>query len=874
MQRQTSTTRPRGRSGTRLHMMQFVVVGFAILTMATAMQLRRQVENTHAATLRQSEQWAALFAQTRGLHSRIFEIDSILTTSEREGRFARSELLSRAVARARIQLQATRNIVKQTPSATDQLTSLSSVDQDVAMLLAASQRFSELVQQGDWPAVTRVTNEMIQHADEAQARVDLINDQLHARQAAELREQQNIAAAFARREWIIVFLIAATLLLMAALGLGMARAELVAGQEREELITELQARETALRELISEREAALQSARQQHTLLNQAERIAHIGSWYQNLATGESKSSDELTRIFDVDPCSPVTRDIYMSRIHPEDRSRVETALDAAIRERTAFRIEYRIVRTDGAVRTVYSEGTFENPAGETVVTVVVQDITDRRAVEKMKDEFISTVSHELRTPLTSIRGSLGLLASGKLGSLSDNGQRMLEIASANTDRLVRLINDILDVERMESGKVNLVKSPCNAAEVVRHAVDAVRSLAEREGMTIEVDAEPVSLVADSDRLVQVLTNLLGNAVKFSPAGSTTRVGARQHHRSVVFSVADQGRGIPADKVDSIFERFGQVDASDSREKGGSGLGLPICRSIVHHHGGNISVESESGRGSTFTFTIPGAEAPPSEDAPLVPGKRTVFICDDDADTRTVLGQYLANRGYNVRSMSSGHDLLAAAALEPPDMILLDLFMPEINGWETFARLRSNPATAQIPVVIASVLSQEETGAPTGELSGWLKKPFDEEALATALGGAFHDRRTPRLMLVEDDRDLARVIATSFERHGIEIIHASDGQQAIEIAKTARPDLIVLDLILPGIDGFGVVDWLKDHDLWRSVPMVVYSAIEPTPSQRDRLRLGPTEFFIKSRISPEEFENRVMALLDALMTQNEGVTVG
>lgn len=503
---------------------------------------------------------------------------------------------------------------------------------------------------------------------------------------------------------------------------------------------------------------------------------------------------------------------------------------------------------------------------------VTFRDITSRLAVDRMKDEFISTVSHELRTPLTSIRGAIGLLASGRVGALSEKGQRLADLASTNTDRLVRLINDILDIERMESGKVPIVTRPCVATDLIRQAVDVVRSLADREQITIETENQPFTVLADPDRIVQTLTNLIGNAVKFSPAGSTIRVAAEEDRESVVFTVADEGRGIPADKLRSIFGRFQQVDASDSREKGGSGLGLAISSSIVRQHGGEIWVESEPGAGSVFSFTIPRVreEMPPACIARL----KRVLLCDDDEDARRLIATILTGNGYSVREAPSGHDLLALAAEEKPDLILLDLFMPDLNGWEALARLRSDPATKDIPVVIVSVLSADEIGLPFTSLSGWVQKPLDPESLLNAITNAFSScARRPQIVLIEDDFDLARVIASSFERYGIEMFHASSGAEAIELATRVDPDLVVLDLVLPDIDGFQVVDWLKGHDRWRSVPLVVYSALEPTAAEKDRLILGRTEFFVKSRISPEAFEGKIVQLLDKIIESSNGAIV-
>ncbi|MDX2239448.1 MAG: PAS domain S-box protein [Leptolyngbyaceae cyanobacterium bins.302] len=263
----------------------------------------------------------------------------------------------------------------------------------------------------------------------------------------------------------------------------------------------------------------------------------------------------------------------------------------------------------------------------ETIFTAILRDITDRKQIDRMKDEFISVVSHELRTPLTSIHGSLGMLASGLLKPDSDQGKRMLQIAVDSTDRLVRLINDILDIERIESGRVKMEKTLCAVDDLITEAVNVVQPLADKVGVILSVTSLSIEVWADPDRIIQTLTNLLSNAIKFSPAGSTVwltaeewesgRVGECQGRRAenlippippsppILVTVTDHGRGIPANKLDSIFERFQQVDSSDSRNHEGTGLGLAICRSIVQQHDGQIWVESRLGAGSTFSFTLP-----------------------------------------------------------------------------------------------------------------------------------------------------------------------------------------------------------------------------------------------------------------------------
>jgi signal transduction histidine kinase len=227
------------------------------------------------------------------------------------------------------------------------------------------------------------------------------------------------------------------------------------------------------------------------------------------------------------------------------------------------------------------------------------------RESERLKDEFLSVVGHELRTPLTSIRGSLGLLEGGVLGELPQDAENMVAVAVISTDRLVRLINDILDIERMAAGRLSLDPASVDATDLVNQSIQVVQTMADAAEVTLHSDVQPLAVFADADRIVQTLVNLFGNAIKFSPAGSVVTVAVTHDNESVQFSVRDAGRGIPADRLESIFERFRQVDASDSREKGGTGLGLPIARGIVEQHGGRIWAESSPGEGSTLRFTLP-----------------------------------------------------------------------------------------------------------------------------------------------------------------------------------------------------------------------------------------------------------------------------
>ena len=518
---------------------------------------------------------------------------------------------------------------------------------------------------------------------------------------------------------------------------------------------------------------------------------------------------------------------------------------------------------------------------------IAFKDITERQQVERMKDEFISVVSHELRTPLTSIHGSLGMLASGLLDPRSDRGRRLLQIAVDSTDRLVRLINDILDIERIESGKVTMAREDCRVPDLMHEAVNVVQAIAEKSGVTLTVSAPNVHLYADPDRIIQVLTNLLSNAIKFSPRGSTVWLSAEVVEPSpeatdaiqeasgvfcpfvpssqIQFTVTDKGRGIPADKVHTIFERFQQVDASDSRNTDGTGLGLAICRSIVQQHRGRIWVDSELGIGSTFYFTLPMPQEVVSPTQWSVTGGPLVMVCDDDSNTLAVMRSLLEQHGYQVETVSSGQEAVDQAIARRPNAILLDLVMPQMNGWEVMAALKQRSDTCDIPILVCSVIAEAEAQPTRHDYVNWVGKPVDESFLFQSLRRALAvQSQTVRVLVIEDDIDLADVLTTLFQRHDIETFHAHTAREAIRLSQQVNPDLLVLDLTLPDGDGFSVVEWLRQHNRLYSVPLVVYSAKDLDESERNRLRLGQTEFLTKGRVSTQEFEHRVMELLHGI----------
>ncbi|MBF2003860.1 MAG: PAS domain S-box protein [Synechococcales cyanobacterium M58_A2018_015] len=612
----------------------------------------------------------------------------------------------------------------------------------------------------------------------------------------------------------------------------------------------------------------------------------------------------------------------WQQTLHPDDLDTLQTAYQQMLREGKA-EVEVRGLRKDGTLfdKQVVMVTAYDSQQQMSGHYCFTKDISDRREIERLKDEFVSIVSHELRTPLTSISGALDLLANGVLQSQPEEAQRMLNIAAGSTDRLVRLINDILDIERIESGKITMTQQACNLADLMTQAVEEMCDMAARSSVTLAAAPLAVWVWADPDRIVQVLTNLISNAIKFSPPHSTVQLSATLRRDPpqgdaeavpeaepdspyVLVSVQDQGRGIPADKLETIFERFQQVDASDSRQKGGTGLGLAICRTILQHHGGQIWAESRLGTGSTFYFTLPvlpgaegtnaaplpppeqtcpdqsspdlSSEAPPSlvsQRSDLPPRNRPaplVLVCDDDAAIRTVIHSILERQGYRVITVASGQEAVDFARQHPPNVILLNLMMPGMDGWETLALLKQYSETQNIPVVIFSGLLPDDRQAAHPEVSDWIVKPLNQQLLSQSLERALaKQRHIIKVLVVEDDLDLAHVMLAIFSRHGLQIFHAATGREAIRLSQQLMPDLLILDLGLPECDGFAVVNWLRQHNRLCQVPLVVYTAQDLSEPDRERLRLGQTLFLTKGRITPQEFEWRVIDLLNRVTHDQE-----
>ena len=474
----------------------------------------------------------------------------------------------------------------------------------------------------------------------------------------------------------------------------------------------------------------------------------------------------------------------------------------------------------------------------------IASDITERKEVELAKNEFVSVVSHELRTPLTSIRGSLGLIEGGAVGEVPPKMVRLVEIARANTDRLVRLINDILDLAKIEAGKLELQMLPLDPAELVAEAVAEINGMADQFRVRLAWHSDPSwidhrpSLLGDRDRLLQVLINLLSNAIKVSPPDSVveTRVEAAGG-ASVRISVRDQGPGIPAHELGRIFGKFQQIDSSDTRARGGTGLGLAISKAIVDEHGGTIGIETEEHKGSTFWFEIPL----PRDEWALAPDNAglqlwRVLVVAGPGMPPAVAAD-LASCGFHLERAGTLAEARARLTEAPPDALLLD---PLLAGARDLrADLHRDPRTAWLPVI---------------------QRPADLAQLRGALQRAVRPPGEPRVLLVDAGTGARQALIEMLRSEGLEPMPANDGGSALEIARRRPPDLIILDAELPGMNGQALVQELR-HSRLCATPLLVYTSHDLSAEEHRLLRLGPTSFLVKGRATERELLGTILELL-------------
>jgi len=520
--------------------------------------------------------------------------------------------------------------------------------------------------------------------------------------------------------------------------------------------------------------------------------------------------------------------------------------------------------RTSGGVRNYivnyfprYGEGADE---GKVIgFYSLATDITELKRIDRLKTEFVSTVSHELRTPLTSIRGSLGLVAGGIAGKLPDAAMKLIDIAKNNCERLIRLINDILDIEKIESGKMQLDLQPMALTPLLEQAIAANEGygLANNVSLTLHCDDPALQVKVEADRLTQVVTNLLSNALKFSPTGGTVEVQVEKAGLGVRVEVRDHGPGIPEEFRTRIFQKFSQADSSDTRQKGGTGLGLNISRALVERMGGTIGFETRLGEGTTFFFELPLC-AEPAQEAPPAPRSR-ILVCEADRDVARLIAIMLDKAGFDCDLAHSAQQASALLAAGSYAAVTLDLRLPDQSGGTFLNSLRQNEATRALPVIVISTLAgdgQLQLDHIPSAVSDWLTKPIDEGQLVAAMQravAALHGRK-PRILHVEDDLDIqhiAAAIAADFATFEF----ASNLTEARESLRTKPFDLVLLDLGLGKESGWDLVELIDS--LQPRPALVVFSASEVLPNAGTR----PDAVLVKASTSNAELLQTIQRVL-------------
>jgi PAS domain S-box-containing protein len=470
--------------------------------------------------------------------------------------------------------------------------------------------------------------------------------------------------------------------------------------------------------------------------------------------------------------------------------------------------------------------------AGERLLVLgVIVDISQRKDMVRLKDEFVSTVSHELRTPLTSISGSLGLLVAQWSESLPESATRLVSIAHKNIQRLVRLINDILDIEKLESGRVVFNLARVGLRQVVEQAIDDNRGFAEEFGVHVSLDSTPAKadVNADPDRLAQVLTNLLSNAIKFSSRGGEVLVAVEKLGETFRVSVRDHGAGIPPEFKSQIFEKFAQADGTNSRQKGGTGLGLSIVKQIVERLGGHVSFHDAPGGGTVFFVELPawdesaGGEIDVNADASFP----RLLLCDDDPSVAKVMRMRLRTAGFAVDFAHTPSTALVRAGASRYAAIIVDLRLRESDGIDLIVGLRAQPHHGETPIVVISgdpARGREDVRAPRLNILEWVSKPIDFARLSRILLTATSrtPSRRPLILHVDDDPDVLALVARELGAMA-DVISADGVESALRALSSNHVDLVVLDIALGDGSGLDLLPDLRDR-AGNVLPVIVFSA--------------------------------------------------
>ena len=465
-----------------------------------------------------------------------------------------------------------------------------------------------------------------------------------------------------------------------------------------------------------------------------------------------------------------------------------------------------------------------------------------------------------MRTPLTSIKGSLGLIKGGIVGELPAKLQSMIEIAHRNSNRLVHLVNDILDIERIEAGKLNFHMEPQSIMDLVEQAVDANRFYAEEHSTTLVIveSLEDAMIYGDGNRIEQVLANLLSNAAKFSSEGDDIEIRVSRQGPSIRVSVTDHGSGIPQDFRKLIFGKFAQADASDTRQKGGTGLGLSITKALVESHGGRIDFVTEEGSGTTFFIDLP-EWAQPQGDL-LVDAKGRVLICEDDPDIQQVLVSLLGDDGFDTDVAATATQAKAKLAGNTYVAMTLDIGLPDQDGIALIRELRNEEPTLVLPIVVVSATSSESHGVATGDainIVDWIEKPIDNERLLRSVRHSQEliDPEAFHILHIENDADIAHIVSDVVASFA-QVTRAGGMAEAKQHLRDGDFDLVILDLLLPDGADEELLPLLRGPN-GDSTPVIIFSSKEVARQQLQ----GFEHMLIKSRTSNDLLLNTIRSAI-------------
>jgi signal transduction histidine kinase/DNA-binding response OmpR family regulator len=483
------------------------------------------------------------------------------------------------------------------------------------------------------------------------------------------------------------------------------------------------------------------------------------------------------------------------------------------------------------------------------------QAIIVARAANRAKTEFLANMSHELRTPLNAIIGFADMLERKFAGALNDHQTEYVHIINISGHHLLDLINDVLDLAKVEAGKMEMDRSWVNVGELLDSSAMLLREKAIAHALNVTVtkteEVRDLLMRADARKFKQVVFNLLSNAVKFTPDGGRITITARREDDRLVVDVSDTGVGINAEDQARIFGEFEQVDSSPSKTHQGTGLGLALAKKLIEMHGGTIGVFSEGeNRGTTFTFSIPTDEprsavsTPTATPPPEAPSTDTtgearplVLVVEDDKRAAEMLRTYLENGGFSVAHTTSGEQALRLAREYLPRAITLDIILPDKSGLEVLAELKADPVTSHIPVVIVSVTDRKRLAFTLGATE-WLVKPVAQERLIEAVKR--HRPPAPggenKVLLLADEENTGNALAALLRANGFVVLHAGNGDDAIELAAKFRPQVAVLDLSDPVLTGIAVSERFRSHPRTQGIPLVIHTTGDLTEADISGLR--------------------------------------